>query len=75
MAELSRPARGAQAATWEGVFQLPDALACFQSPSERLSRAAAQPSPQRTMTLSLRARFQSQGANLIPFEVRVARIQ
>src|SRR6185437_7577065 len=35
----------------------------FQSPRQRLSRPAAQRSPQRTITLSFKARFASQGMN------------
>lgn len=64
---------GAQAATFPVL--LATWLACFQSPRERLSRAAAQPSPHRMMTLSLSARFQSQGMNLMEPGVRRARIQ
>ena len=47
----------------------------FQSPRHRLSRAAAQRSPQRTMTLSLRARFASQGMNFTSWAEVTARIQ
>src|SRR6201996_2777549 len=47
----------------------------FQSPRQRLSSAAAQRSPQRTMTLSSRARFASQGINFTSWAEVTARIQ
>ena len=54
-----------QAATIS-IVRIPLATAgcCFHSPSDRLSRAAAQPSPHRTITSSRRASCSSQGANL-----------
>ena len=47
----------------------------FHSPSERLSKAEAQPSPQRTIMSLLIARSQSHGMNMMPFDVILARTQ
>src|SRR5215472_7436178 len=47
----------------------------FQSPRQRLSRAAAHRSPQSTMTLSSRARFASQGIKRTSWAEVIARIQ